>query len=120
MSTGILSEIIERKTSTAILNEIIEKEYFEKHVIIRSYASGVHIGSLRFYDPVTRTVILNSARCIWSWSGALSVYEISQNGISDGKLTISIPELIITDVLEIIVLSEKSSKMLTEKEAFIP
>ncbi len=83
--------------------------YQNKYVIVRSYDSGVHFGILENYNEETRHVTLKESRRLWKWRG-FTLSEISQNGMSDdqAKISITIPEIIIMNVIEIIPCSEKS------------
>ena len=49
-------------------------------VIVRSNTSGVSAGTLTGLDLVTKTVILDSAIRIWSWSDAFTLSEVATNG----------------------------------------
>lgn len=81
----------------------------QKYVIIRSYDSGVHAGVLKSYDPATRHAVLTNTRRLWYWSGAASLSELSQKGVSDPngcKFPAAIPEITVANVIEIIPCSD--------------
>jgi hypothetical protein len=88
--------------------------YTGEYVLVRTYASGIHLGYLKEYDPQTRHIFLTDTRRIFLWEGAFTISAISVDGIKGGKLTVIIPEIMISDVLEIIKCSEKSIKNLKE------
>lgn len=80
------------------------KQTNRKYVVVRTYSAGVHAGELAAHED--RQVTLHNARRIWSWSGALSLSEISQRGISGGKMSCTVGELILTEAIEIITCSK--------------
>jgi hypothetical protein len=98
-------------SETNNLNNVYES-WKDRYVIIRSYASGVHFGVLDIYDPITRHVLLKNCRRIWSWSGALTLTEVSISGIKSGKLSAFKDEMIISQVEEIVPTSEESKECL--------
>jgi len=75
-----------------------------KYCVIRSYAAGVHVGVVEgVLDSLSgREVRLSQTRRIWSWSGALSCTEISQTGITGGKMSTACLENFINQVIEIL------------------
>jgi hypothetical protein len=99
--------------------KIIRDEYLGKYVIVRTYASGVHFGKLKVYEPDIRHIVLEDTRIIYTWNGQrLSLREISLDSIVDGKMTVSIPQNIITDVLEILLVSERAEESLRNFKAY--
>lgn len=120
-SSFISPTMIKSQSNLDMLQTHINQNYVGTYMIVRTFASGVHFGNVKMYDPQTHHVILNSNRCIWSWSGTFTLLEISQNGVMgdgrEGKLTISVPEILISDVLELIPVNEETKKQLIELEA---
>lgn len=92
--------------------------FIGKYVVVRTFSAGVHVGVLKSYDAVTRHAVLTDARRIWKWEGAFTLSELSQDGISGGKITISLPEIMVTQVEEIIPTSEKSENILKTIEPY--
>ncbi len=92
--------------------------YEGKYVVIRTWAAGVHVGFLKSYDAVTRHAVLTESRRIWKWEGAFTLSELSQDGISGGKIAIPLPEIMITQVEEIIPTSEKSENIFKTIEPY--
>lgn len=82
-----------------------------KEVIIRGDRSGVFFGTL--VDKKGTEVKLSNCRRIWSWDGAASVSQLAIDGTTrpdNCKFTVTVPEIIITDVLEIVTCTEKAIK----------
>ena len=90
--------------------------------IIRTYASGVHYGTIAsVHENGGRSRIkLCNARRIWSWKGAFSLSELSQNGLNskESRISCCVPFIFIEDVIEIIPLSEKALISLNETEDY--
>lgn len=80
-----------------------------KFVLIRTYSAGVHFGTLEEMDG--QIVRLSNARRLWSWSGALSLSEVAMDGvnISGSKISVPVDEIILTQAIEIIPVSQKSN-----------
>lgn len=74
-------------------------------VLIRGYASGVQYGYLAERNGCE--VRLINSRRIWSWNKATECSQIAVNGIdkSGSKVTVSVPEKVITDAVEIITIT---------------
>ena len=84
--------------------------YIGRHVVVRTYAAGVHAGVLRFKDG--QSVLLSDSRRIWSWTGALSCSEIAVNGITGGKVACVVLEQCVEQAIEILPTSVEAEKCL--------
>lgn len=103
----------------SLITEIVKNEYIGKYVLVRTYASGVHFGKVKAYEPDIRHIILEDTRILYRWNGKrLSLKEISLESIVDGKMTVSIPQNMITDVLEVMLASEKAEEGLKNFKAY--
>ena len=78
-------------------------------VLVRAGGAGVHFGTLE--EKNGQEVTLSNAKRLWSWQGALSLSEIASKGIniSGSKISVSVEEIILPTVLEIIRISKKSN-----------
>ncbi len=78
-------------------------------VLIRTYAAGVHFGTLKARNGTE--VTLSNARRIWSWNGANTLHEIATTGIDQSQSNVSQPvlEIDLTNVIEVIPLTEFAS-----------
>lgn len=97
---------------SSLLNKENPHPYAGKYVLVRTYASGVHFGILKDYDFNTRHIYLTKTRRIWYWEGAFTLSAVATNGIKDGKLSIEIPEIMVSQVEEIIICSSKAEENL--------
>lgn len=85
--------------------------FIGKVVIVRTYSAGVHFGTLEFLKG-TEAILKNSRR-IFSWEGAFTLSEISQKGIKESsKLSCTVPNIILTEAIEVIPCSSKSIEIL--------
>lgn len=82
-------------------------------VIVRTYAAGVHVGTLVSIDA--KKVVLKDARRVWRWRGANTLHEMSQKGAAQDWTRISEPvsEIVLLDAIEIIPCSKDAQKDLT-------
>ena len=71
-------------------------------VLVRAKNAGVHVGTLE--EATGEFVTLSSSHRIWKWEGAFTLSEVSQNGITGGRVACEVPLLSIptVDVGEII------------------
>lgn len=95
--------------ATSILQPLIGKK-----VLIRSYSSGIHFGTIEQAEPLQDRLIvqLANSRRIHYWNGACSCSQIAEDGIGDGRVALSLPNLVVADVIEIIPLSERATSNL--------
>ena len=80
-----------------------------KKVIIRANKAGVFFGTLK--EKNGTEVILTDCRRLWYWDGAASISQLAVNGTTNPtrcKFTVSVPEICILDVIEIIPCTDKA------------
>lgn len=83
-----------------------------RKVIIRSDKAGVFFGKLTEQQIAGDKLIvkLENARCLWRWSGC-SLLQVANDGyanIDDCKFTVSVKEIVVTAVDEIIPCTDKA------------
>jgi len=81
------------------------------YVIIRTYSAGVHAGYLKY--RLGKEVVLVNARRLWYWDGAASLSQLAVDGTassSNCKFPCEVPEITLTEAIEIIPCSEKAQK----------
>lgn len=79
------------------------------YVIVRTYSAGVFAGTLARRDG--KEVELTDARRLWFWSGAASLSQLSQDGISrpsQCKFPAAVPSVLLTEAIEILPVSQKA------------
>ena len=91
------------------------KEYGEVQqlgpiVLVRTYSAGVHFGTLKSRDG--KDVVLTNARRLWQWSGACSLSQVAIDGVelSGSKISILVPEITLTEAIELIPMSSKAGE----------
>lgn len=86
-----------------------------KYCIIRTYSAGVHAGYVK--ERNGKEVVLVNARRLWRWAGAFTLSELAFKGVSkpdECKFSIEIPEIILTEAIEIIPCTEKAHGSIKE------
>lgn len=76
--------------------------FIGQKVIVRTYASGVHLATLSEYDYQSRTAILTDSKRIWSWSGAFTLSALANSGVKSAKVSESLETFFVAQVEEII------------------
>ena len=83
------------------------------YVVVRTYSAGVHVGEMK--SRKGREVVLVNARRLWKWCGAFTLSEVAVEGIKDGsKPSVSVPEVVLTEAIEVIATSPAAEKILRE------
>ena len=117
---------MELETETITINgvEYVRKDQvavpiaLSKVVLVRTYSAGVHFGEMLTNNGKFTT--LKNARRLWSWQGACSLSQVAVDGvdIANSKISIIVPEIQLTEAIEIIPMSEKAAKMMMEAAAW--
>lgn len=87
------------------------ENFMNKKVIIRGDRSGVFFGTLVAQEGTE--VKLENCRRLWYWDGAASISQLAVDGTKaprNCKFTVTVTEIIITDVLEIIPCTDEAAK----------
>ncbi len=84
-------------------------------VIIRTYSAGVFFGRLKAREG--KEALLEDSRRLWSWEGAFTLSAVAREGVTSARLSISEPEKLITEVIEVIPVSNEVGNKLTKMEA---
>lgn len=86
-----------------------------KYCMVRSYSAGVFAGTV--VSKKGKEVHLKDARRIWFWRGAASLSQLATDGTKDPngcKFPQEVPEVILTEVIEIIPMTPKAKKSISE------
>jgi ferredoxin-fold anticodon binding domain-containing protein len=89
---------------------MLKNKFIGQHVVVRTYSAGVHIGTLT--ERESKEVVLSNARRLWKWSGAFTLSEVAINGINskNSRMSITVPEILISEVIEVIPTSKKAQE----------
>lgn len=104
--------IDEVKYVRADKNKLAEKLDGVAYCVIRTYSAGVHIGYVKEFGvrQPQHAKLLNSRR-LYNWSGACSLSQVAMDGVdSSSRIAMEIPEIELTDVIEVITCSEKAAE----------
>lgn len=86
-----------------------------KYVIVRGNRSGIFAGTFAGIERgLTR---LTDCRRLWYWDGAASDFQIATDGTKrpdNCQFTVTVAEIILTDVIEIIPATETAEKRIKE------
>lgn len=80
-----------------------------KWYIIRTNRAGVFFGHIKERRGSEAT--LTDVRCLWYWDGAASLMQLAVDGVSKPhhcKFTVTVPELEVFDIIEILPCSDKA------------
>lgn len=82
-----------------------------EYCMVRTYSAGVFAGYIESREGKEAT--LRNARRIWRWAGAASLSQLATDGTSDPnncKFPIPVDRVILTEVIEIIPITEKAKE----------
>lgn len=85
----------------------LNEQFLGKKCIFRTYSAGVHYGIL--VSRQGRECLVHSSIRIWKWDGACSLSQMANEGVKNPagcKFAVVVPELLLTEVIEIIPCSD--------------
>jgi hypothetical protein len=104
------------------LAAMLTSPHVGRESVIRTYASGVHFGTLVAHTG--RQVELANARRLWKWCAidGISLSEVAKNGIDTSKSWVCTPveSITILDALEIIPTTDAAAESITLAETYKP
>ena len=86
-----------------------------KKCMVRTYSAGVFAGTIK--ERNGKEAVLTDARRMWRWRGAASLSQLATDGTSrpsDCKFPAPVPEVLLTEVIEIIPMTEQAIKSIDE------
>ena len=86
-----------------------------KYCMVRTYSAGVFAGTLKSREG--KEAVLSEARRIWYWDGAASLSQLATEGTSkpqNCKFTCPVEEVLLTEVIEIIPITDSAAKSIAE------
>lgn len=87
----------------------------KKQYIVRTYSAGVHFGVIIYRKG--KEVKMKNARCLYYWDGAATLSQLANEGVKkpeNCKFPPPVAETIFTEVIQIIPLTQKAIRNLTE------
>ena len=91
------------------LNQTAEKLDGLDYCMVRTYSAGVFAGYIE--ERNGKEGVLLNARRMWRWAGAASLSQLASEGTktpNDCKFPVAVPEVILTEIVEIIPISQKA------------
>jgi len=90
-------------------------ETMKNIVMVRTYSAGVHFGELVSREG--KEVVLKNAHRVFYWTNACSLSQLaiqgSQNKNAENKISMAVPEIILTEAIEIIPMTKEAFDNLT-------
>jgi hypothetical protein len=111
METTNINEVEINGVQYVRKDSVIPKLNKENACIVRCETAGVFFGYPSSTDLSKGVVTLKQARRLWYWSGAASLSQLAVDGTSkpgECKFPVSVPEISLTKVIELIPCTEKS------------
>lgn len=87
----------------------------ETYYIVRSKEAGVFAGNIK--SRTGDEVCMTNVRRIWYWDGAASLSQMAMEGVKvpkNCKFTVTVPEMIILGVIEIIPCTAQAEQCIKE------
>lgn len=85
------------------------------YVIVRTYSAGVFAGYLEKREGKEATIV--NARRLWYWDGAASLSQLATDGPGKPqscKFAIPVTKILVTEAIEILPVTEKAQKAISE------
>lgn len=91
-----------------------------KYCVVRTYSAGVHIGYVEeFGEKHPQHAKLINSRRLHCWDGAASLSQVAMGGVNDSsRIAVELPEIELTDVIEVIPCSEKAAEFFKGAKAW--
>ena len=87
----------------------MDELFVGQNCMVRTYSAGVFAGRLEVRNG--KEVLLSGARRIWYWAGAASLSQLAEEGTGkpeECKFPVAVSQLLLTEVIEIIPMTEKA------------
>ena len=91
-----------------------------RYCMVRTYSAGVFAGTLETLDG--KAAKLSNARRIYYWDGAATLSQLATDGTSNPdscKFPIAVDEVFLTEVIEVIPITDKAKKSIEEVKVWV-
>lgn len=98
----------------AEMNHVFNPDGME-YCMVRTYSAGVFAAYVE--ERNGKEAVLRDARRIWRWAGAATLSQLATDGTSDPqscKFPCAVDKVTLTEVIEIIPITEKAKKSIDE------
>ncbi len=109
MKNELLEQLETLKSKIESLENTEQISY--EYCIVRTYSAGVFAGEL--VERSGKEVKMKNARRLWAWAGAASLSQLAMEGTSkpnDCKFPCEVSEVILTEAIEILPVTEAAKK----------
>lgn len=91
-----------------------------RYCVVRTYSAGVHIGYVKeFGEKHPQHAKLLKSRRLHYWDGAASLSQVAMDGVnSSSRIAMELPEIELTDVIEVIPCSDDAAKFFQKAKAW--
>jgi len=91
-----------------------------KYCVIRTYSAGVHIGFVEeFGTKQPQYAKLLKSRRLHYWNDAASLSQVAMDGVGEtSRIAMELPEIELTDVIEVIPCSEEAAEFFQRAKAW--
>lgn len=92
-------------------NKDAEKLNGLPYMIVRTYSAGVFVGYVKRIQG--KEAVIFNARRIWRWAGAASLSQLAVEGTanpSECKFTIPVSEILVTEAIEFLTVTQIAKK----------
>lgn len=91
-----------------------------KHCVVRTYAAGVHIGTVESVNGTE--VVLKDSRRLWYWNKAFTLSAVAMDGVDvkDSKIAVEVPQILLSDMVELIPTTDKARKCIEKAPVHEP
>jgi len=90
-------------------------EFLDKYCMVRTFSAGVFAGTL--ISKEGKECVLSNARRMWYWDGAASLSQLATEGTKkpiNCKFPCPVESILLTDVVEIILITKIAEKSINE------
>lgn len=118
MLKELIKEILKEELSGSrkeTTKETVDDQMQGKLVMVRTYSAGVHFGTLK--ERNGKELILVNAHRVHYWTNACSLSQLaiegSKNKNSENRISMAVPEILLTEAIEVIPMPQETFNSLT-------
>jgi hypothetical protein len=118
MLKELIKEILKEEL-TATTNDTdlcqVDDQMTGRLVMVRTYSAGVHFGTLK--KRTGKELVLTNAHRVHYWTNACSLSQLaiegSKNENSENRISMAVPEILLTEAIEVIPMPQDTFTALT-------
>lgn len=105
---------VPKDSANADMQHVFDEQGLE-YCMVRTYSAGVFAGYVETRNG--KEAVLRNARRIWYWDGAASLSQLATDGTSkpeNCKFPCAVDKVVLTEVIEVISITEKAKKSIED------